>query len=119
MEYYLEHIEMRTLRSTILVGALFLASCATAPKMNSLSVGMTKQQVIAAMGRPESVRADGGVEYLHYKLSESGDWVRGTWGVPTRDYFVRLKNGVVDSYGKVGDFDSAKDPTVDVNIKNQ
>ena len=108
------------LKSTVVVlFAVALLGCATSTKMNNVSVGMTKQQVIAAMGQPESVRADGGVESLHYKLSESGDWVRGTWGVPTRDYFVRLRNGVVDAYGKVGDFDSTKAPTLNINVKEK
>jgi hypothetical protein len=35
-------------------------------------------------------------------------------------YYVRLKAGVVDAYGRVGDFDSTKIPetkqTIDVNI---
>ena len=39
---------------------------------------------------------------------------------PRTDYFVRFKNGLVESYGKMGDFDSTKVPetktTVDLNI---
>ena len=31
------------------------------------------------------------------------------------EYFVRLVNGKVESYGKVGDFDSAKNPALDIN----
>jgi hypothetical protein len=103
----------------VILFAVALIGCATSNRINSVSVGMTKQQVIATMGQPASVRAGGGVEYLHYKLSESGDWVYGTWGVPTRDYFVRLRNGVVDAYGKVGDFDSTKDPTLNMNVKEK
>ena len=34
-------------------------------------------------------------------------------------YFVRLKNGVVESYGKVGDFDSTKTPELNINIRER
>jgi hypothetical protein len=34
-------------------------------------------------------------------------------------YFVRLKDGKVESYGKAGDFDSAKNPALDVTIKEK
>lgn len=99
--------------------ALFMVACAGTPKMNRLSVGMTKAEAIASMGRePDSTSAQGGVEYLTYNL-----W-RDFWDRRPGDYsdnfFVRLINGRVESYGRSGDFDSAKIPetkqTIDVNI---
>lgn len=100
--------------------ALLIAACAGTPKMNKLSVGMTKIEVIAAMERePDSTSAQGGVEYLTYNL-----W-RDFWDRRPGDYsdrfFVRLINGKVESYGRIGDFDSTKVPetkqTIDLNIK--
>ena len=104
--------------STIVI--LFLYGCAGTPKMNRLSVGMTKAEVISVMDRePDSTSAQGGVEYLTYLL-----W-RDFWDRRPGDYsdrfFVRLINGKVESYGKAGDFDSTKVPetkqTIDLNIK--
>jgi len=86
--------------------------------MNKLSLGMTKSQVIEAMGNPDSTSAQGGAEYLKYNL-----W-RDFWdrrpGDYSDGYFVRLMNGKVESYGRMGDFDSTKVPetkqTIDLNI---
>jgi hypothetical protein len=108
---------MKILHSLILAGVIALAGCATAPKMNRLSVGMTKQEVVSTMGQPASTAAPGGgVEILRYRLSPTSD--HAFYGI-TEEYFVRLVNGKVDSYGKMGDFDSTKDPTLNLNIKNR
>lgn len=98
--------------------AIALAGCATAHKMNKVQIGMTKSEVIKAMGPPVSISAKGGSEYLNYSLSETDD--QASYGI-TRPYYVRLINGRVDSYGRLGDFDSTQKPTVrietDENIK--
>ncbi len=70
---------------------------------------MTKDEVVKVMGEPASVSAQGGAEYLNYALSETDD--EAFMGF-TRQYFVRLINGKVESYGRSGDFDSTKTPTV-------
>lgn len=104
---------------SVVILALLIAACAGTPKINKLSVGMTKAEVIAAMERePDSTSAQGGVEYLTYNL-----W-RDFWDRRPGDYsdrfFVRLINGKVESYGRIGDFDSTKIPeikqTIDLNI---
>ena len=108
----------KILVSTVVM--LLMSGCAGTPKMNRLSVGMTKGEVISVMGRePDSTSAQGGVEYMSYLL-----W-RDFWDRRPGDYsdrfFVRLINGKVESYGKIGDFDSTKVPetkqTIDLNIK--
>ena len=73
---------------------------------------MTKEQVIHTMGKPTSISAQGGgFEYLNYSLSETSD---DAWrGVGTR-FFVRLVNGKVESFGRLGDFDSTQKPTIRV-----
>ena len=94
----------------LLILVVFLAGCATTPeKMNRLSVGMTKSEVLDAMGKPSSTASPGkGVETLRYR-----EFYANT------TYFVRLIDGMVDSYGEMSDFDSTKDPTLELNIKNQ
>lgn len=112
----------KLITTTILT--ILLAACATSSsKLNSVSLGMSKAQVIQVLGTPQSVSAKDGLEYLIYTLGErmtvqSHDAVtkidqqKGT-------YFVRLKNGVVESYGKVGDFDSTKTPELNINIRER
>lgn len=85
--------------------------------MNRLSVGMTKQEVIKVMGSPASSAAPGGgEEILRYELSANS--TAAYYGI-CQEYFVRLLNGVVHSYGKMGDFNSSKDPTLNLNIRHQ
>jgi len=97
---------MRIAQSLILIAILALVGCATAPKMNRLSVGMTKQEVLAAMGAPTSTAANAdGIEILRYRLSATR---HDAFHHRTEEYFVRLASGKVDSYGKMGDFDSQK-----------
>jgi hypothetical protein len=113
------------------LASLLLAGCATSSHLNRVSVGMTKQQVVEAMGEPQSTRATQGTEYLIYHLKESSTLGKA-WeslldggsvpGYGESDYYVRVYNGRVDAYGKVGDFDSTHLPeskiTVDLNTQN-
>jgi len=81
----------------IFIAVVFLFSCAgSSKKMNRLNLGMTKQEVIEAIGKPTSTSAKGNSEYLNYHLT--------TGGVFTDVYHVRLLDGKVDSYGQAGDF---------------
>lgn len=88
---------------------MILFGCATAYKMNKVVLGMTKTEVIQALGKPVSVSAQGKSEYLNYKLSETSDDAACGWATP---YYVRLVDGKVESYGRMGDFDSTKDPRI-------
>lgn len=98
---------------------LFLVGCTTSSdSMAELSMGMTKGEVIKLLGKPDSVSATNGIEYLTYTLRTETSFTRNTWGYQGQ-YFVRLANGRVDSYGKVGDFDTTKDPTMNINIRNR
>jgi outer membrane protein assembly factor BamE (lipoprotein component of BamABCDE complex) len=103
-------------KTLLLLLALALSSCATSPtKFKYLSVGMTKQEVMSLLGEPYSVSAKEQTEYLNYVYN-----LGPISGMPApggaEDYFVRLKQGRVDAYGKAGDFDSTKDPTTNVNV---
>ncbi len=99
--------------------ALFLVGCTTtSDSMTDISMGMTKGEVIKLLGKPDSVSATNGVEYMTYTLRTETSFTRNTWGYQGQ-YFVRLLNGRVDAYGKVGDFDTTKDPTLNINIRNR
>ena len=80
----------------ILIAVVFLFGCAgSSKKMNRLNLGMTKKEVIEAIGEPTSTTAQKNTEYLNYQLS--------TGGFFTNEYYVRLLDGKVVAYGKVGD----------------
>jgi hypothetical protein len=69
----------------------------------SLRLGMTKDEAIATMGKPEAISAERNVEYLNYTITDSqGSLVRA------RPYQVRLVDGKVDSFGFASPFLSAR-----------
>jgi len=113
----------------ILVSILLVTGCAPkanqmAKNMNNAGLGMTKQEVIQAMGEPQTVSATHGVEYLNYKLcTVEGNFMNDYRCKYWESFYVRLKSGKVDAYGKLGDFDSTKVPetkqTIDVNVKHK
>ena len=65
-------------------------------EMNQLRIDMTKQEVIEVLGAPDSTSATRKVEYLKYRIN--------TGLFSTAEYYVRLIDGKVESYGEQGDF---------------
>lgn len=82
----------------MLSALLLLSGCATESRLNSLSIGMPKAAAIEIMGNPAQTRAAEGVEYLIYHLPTRGQGMM--------EYFVRIRDGKVDAYGKPGDFNT-------------
>ena len=81
---------------------MLACGCVTANVMNRVSLGMNKEQVVSALGSPDSVSAQGAAEYLSYRFPETGtEW----WLSQERFYFVRIVDGSVESYGRQGDFE--------------
>lgn len=76
--------------------------------MNDVRLGMTKEEVFNVIGKPDRTAAKkGDGEYLIYYLYETIDNnIFSFFYIRKNDCFVRLVDGVVESYGKVGDFDS-------------
>lgn len=109
-----------TIRAILVIVLItFISACGTAPstrKMNEISIGMTKSEVISVMGRPDSTAAKEGVEYMNYRLATSPLDFDGS---DTSDYFVRFVNGKVDAFGHRGDFDTAGEPIkrIEVQVK--
>jgi outer membrane protein assembly factor BamE (lipoprotein component of BamABCDE complex) len=100
--------------------AIAMSACANASKISAVRLGMTKQEVISVMGTPTSVSAQGKSEFLNYALSETDD--HAFLGITT-PYYVRLIDGRVESFGRLGDFNSTRPPTVrienDQNINQE
>ena len=81
----------------ILLAIVLLFGCAaSSKKMNRVQLGMTKAEVIKAMGSPQSTSAIKNVEYLRYRFR--------TDGLFTAEYYIRLNEGSVAAFGKAGDF---------------
>jgi hypothetical protein len=106
-------------------GTVLLTQCGTVshygrkPDFSRVSMGMSQQQVIQAMGRPDDMSAQRGLVILRYTHTPWYDH-NGADGTG-QDYFVRLIDDRVESFGKMGDFDSTKPPeqTINLNIRNQ
>lgn len=96
---------------------LGLAGCATVPNLNSISLGMTKPDVIKNLGNPDSVSAKDNIEYLKY--SSAGALTPPDLVQHYPEYYVRLIDGKVESYGKVGDFDSTKDQVNVIKLQGE
>ena len=88
-----------SLLALILLGALF-AGCMSSAELNKLQIGMTKDQVIALLGQPDSTSAQANVEYLTYYL-EVSDAAVGRYATDgEKAYMVRLVDGKVESFGR-------------------
>ena len=98
--------------------ALALTGCmaavfGTAEQLNHLSVGMPKDEVLKRLGPPKSTAASGGIEYLQYRWVKTVIAADGNF---PEDYYVGIRNGRVDSFGRWGDFGSTKLPTQRIEI---
>jgi hypothetical protein len=82
--------------ATIGLALMLLMGCVGASKMNAVQLGMTRDQVVDAIGSPSSTSEMGNTQYLKYQLCS--DWIF------TDRYYVRLTDGKVDAFGRVGDF---------------
>ena len=100
---------MRTLASCVLAGGILLvAGCATGEKITRLDAGMSREQVISTLGKPDGFQTLGEYDAIKYtnRLMSGFSWDRG-------DYFVILKNGKVIEYG-VG---AVRERTPDSNVR--
>ena len=78
-----------------ILSVLALGCAGSAKKINNLNVGMTKAEVIQVMGEPDYTSGKKGVEILSYKLTSDGFY--------GDTYFVLIKAGVVDRFGRQGE----------------
>lgn len=97
--------------TTLLAGTLALTGCVSGDsKLNSISVGMDKAEVVKILGKRDSTRANGNVEYWLYTLKVSG--FTCAWGAGCKlIHFVQFQNGQVVAYGAWGDFDTQRAAT--------
>ncbi len=81
------------LACAFLVGAL-LVGCESSTKLNSIRIGMTKDQVQSMLGTPDSTSAQANVEYMTYYLTADAGYGRD------QPYMIRLVDGKVESFGR-------------------
>jgi hypothetical protein len=86
---------MKTVSIALLLLALLSGCSTTADKLNDVRIGMTKDQVIALLGKADSMSAQANIEYLTYYLSTDSDSFNRE-----RAYSVRLVDGKVESFGR-------------------
>ena len=109
---------MSHLKTLLLAFVLvILSGCTHGTALNKLSVGMSKAQVIEELGEPASIAAHDGVEMMRYDFWK--DFWQRSPGDYKSEFYVKIVNGRVLSYGRMGDFDSTKDPTLNLNIRNR
>jgi hypothetical protein len=76
---------------------IIILGCAGSSSMlNNLSVGMTKAEVIDVLGTPDYTSGKKDTEILCYKLTSGGLF--------TDSFYVIVKQGTVDRFGRQGDF---------------
>ena len=90
------------------IAAVVLAGCTSTKSLNlsSVSVGMDKQKVITLHGEPFRVAAIDGLEYFVYRGFDKELFKPN--GFMVYEAFIRFKDGKVDAYGRLDDFDSTK-----------
>jgi len=71
-------------------------------ELSKISIGMSKAEVISAMGEPSRVSASEGAEFLIYRLVDRVD--RYPRRTSRNDYFVKLQDNRVVAFGRFGDF---------------
>ena len=102
------------------IAAVLLTGCTSTKSLNlsSVSVGMDKQKVITLHGEPFRVAAIDGLEYFIYRgidlnrQNSPADLLVMPFvlldGKAALEVFIRFKDGKVEAYGRLGDFDSTK-----------
>ncbi len=106
---------------SLIVIALSISACQTTTQTtNRIAIGMTKAQVVAAVGTPHSKSAEtrGGVliEKWIYKETtwDQGGW---SWNRTVSDSAIVFQNGHVVSYGVEGEHHLHKNPmNPDINV---
>jgi hypothetical protein len=86
------------MKSTLIVSALIAAAtlgCADSTALNQVHIGMTRADIIALLGQPDSTSAQANIEYLtYYLMVNSSTYDREL------PYFVRIVDGKVESFGR-------------------
>ena len=91
----------------ITIAAVVLVGCASTKSLNisTVSIGMDKQEVVS-LQEPFRVAAMDGSEYFIYRGFDKELFKPN--GFMVYEAFIRFKDGKVDAYGRLDDFDSTR-----------
>ena len=118
MRQQIKRVENRTQRADsrltmksqliAIVAAVLLVGCASTKSLtfSTISIGMNKEKVIALKGEPFRVAAMDGLEYFIYRGFDKELFKPN--GFSVYEAFIRFKDGKVDAYGRLDDFDSTR-----------
>ena len=102
------------MKALLIVPAILMVGCTTpAPSFEKIKIGSNKSEVKEALGKPDVIAAQGGIEIWQYD-GQIRD--RNGLTVALQSWFVRFYGDIVESFGSKGDFDSTKDPTKKIII---
>ena len=79
----------------MLLATATLSSCVTGDKISSIQPGMTRQEVISKLGRPDGEKVGENEEVLSYNNRFASGWSNDR-----ADYNVILRDGKVVEYGQ-------------------
>jgi outer membrane protein assembly factor BamE (lipoprotein component of BamABCDE complex) len=91
---------LQLLAICLLTGCELLPGIPTAHHINALSVGMSREEVLSALGSPVSKGADSSSETLYYRLYDTAADAERRTGTT---YFVRFVNQRVESFGRLNE----------------
>ena len=84
----------------LLASALATGCASSSAKLNKVSLGMSRDEVVKTLGRPHAVTAQGDAEYLSYNLLNKGVG-------DMKEFVVRINKGSVESFGERASFGSS------------
>ena len=92
----------------ITIATVVLVGCASTKSLNisTVSIGMDKKEVVSLQGEPFRVAAMDGSEYFIYRGFDKEIFKPN--GFMVYEAFIRFKDGKVDAYGRLDDFDSTR-----------
>jgi hypothetical protein len=86
----------RSIIFILLATGLLFSGCGMSYQMRRLDTGMTKNEVLSILGKPDGKKVEGEYEVLEY----NNRCMNPMTDLRTRaDYYVILKNGIVVEYG--------------------
>ena len=99
---------------------VFFTGCVVLPSkrvsFNDIKIGMPRDEAVKMLGKPHRTSAKGSVESLYY--NESALYI-GVFGIgkvkKNRQYELRLVDGKVESFGKLGEHSNEAAPEKEKN----
>lgn len=83
--------------SLIAAGLVVVGCASSSSRLNKVSLGMSRDEVVKTLGKPHAVAAQGDSEFLTYNLLNKGVG-------DMKEFVIRLDKGAVESFGDRASF---------------